>query len=45
MTEPTESHPPKSTATDWREVNREAILSNNEWVKAYGLPLQPIRLF
>jgi hypothetical protein len=35
----------RNAASEWREANREAITASNDWVEAYGLPLQAHRLF
>ncbi|MDP2737769.1 MAG: type II toxin-antitoxin system CcdA family antitoxin [Pseudorhodobacter sp.] len=32
-------------ASAWREENREAIKSSNEWVETHGLPLARYRQF
>ncbi|MFN4039242.1 MAG: type II toxin-antitoxin system CcdA family antitoxin [Erythrobacter sp.] len=45
MTTPTENRQPENLVSDWREANREAILSANAWVEANGLPLRDYRLF
>ncbi len=45
MTILTENCKPENLVSDWREANREAILSTNAWVDANGLPLQDYRLF
>lgn len=43
MTEPTDQS--RMAAAVWREANREAIVSSNDWVEAHGLPLAHRRLF
>jgi len=35
----------KAKSEQWKEENREAILSSNKWVEENGLPLEKYRQF
>lgn len=45
MTHPLTPQDNAEIAHEWREANKLAIISSNEWVEAHGLPLADLRRF